>query len=89
MKRNKAARERLFKKEKTYISLFISAFLFGIVHTTGGPALMLLAFIAGIGYGFAYHKGGIIASVLTHFGFNLLHFLFFTYPMLANVKVHY
>ena len=77
--------KRLFKKEKTYPALFISAFLFGMVHTTGGPALMLLAFIAGIGYGFAYNRGGIVASVLTHFGFNLLHFLLFTYPMLATI----
>jgi membrane protease YdiL (CAAX protease family) len=75
---------RLFR-EKMYIPLFIAAFLFGIAHTTGGPALMLLAFIAGIGYGFAYRKGGIIASVLTHFGFNLLHFLLFTYPMLSKI----
>lgn len=72
---------KFFKKEQYYIPLLITALLFGIVHTTGGPALMLLAFIAGIGYGFAYHRGGILAAVLTHFGFNLLHFLLFTYPM--------
>jgi len=73
--------KRLFSKQKYYTPLLLSAFLFGIVHTTGGPALMLLAFIAGTGYGYAYHKGGIMASVLTHFTFNLLHFLLFTYPM--------
>jgi len=77
--------KRLFKKESPYVPLFIAALLFGIVHTSGGPALMLLAFIAGIGYGYAYQKGGIVASVLTHFGFNLLHFLLFTYPMLAKI----
>lgn len=73
--------KKFFKETQYYIPLIITAFLFGIVHTTGGPALMLLAFIAGTGYGFAYHKGGILAAVLTHFGFNLLHFLMFTYPM--------
>lgn len=75
--------KRFFAKEKYYLPLLITAFLFGIVHTTGGPALMLLAFIAGIGYGFAYHRGGILAAILTHFLFNLLHFLLFTYPMLG------
>lgn len=73
--------KQFFNKEKYYIPLFITALLFGILHTTGGPELMLLAFIAGMGYGFAYHRGGILAAVLTHFGFNLLHFLLFTYPM--------
>ena len=72
---------KFFSPEKYYIPLLITALLFGIMHMAGGPALMLMAFIAGIGYGFAYHKGGIMASVLTHFGFNLLHFLLFTYPM--------
>jgi hypothetical protein len=76
--------KRLFKNKRPYIPLVVSAFLFGISHTTGGPALMLLAFIAGIGYGYAYQKGGILASVLTHFGFNVLHLLLFTYPMLAG-----
>lgn len=73
--------KRLFSKQKYYTPLLLSAFLFGIVHTTGGPALMMLAFIAGTGYGYAYQKGGILASILTHFTFNLLHFLLFTYPM--------
>lgn len=75
---------KFFSKEKYYVPMLLAALLFGMVHTTGGPALMLLAFIAGTGYGYAYHRGGILASVLTHFGFNLLHFLLFTYPMLQH-----
>jgi membrane protease YdiL (CAAX protease family) len=75
--------QRLFKGKSPYLPLFITALLFGLAHTTGGPTLMLLAFIAGSGYGWAYCKGGILAAILTHFFFNVLHFVLFTYPMLA------
>jgi len=74
----------VFKGKSPYIPLFVTALLFGLAHTTGGPALMLLAFIAGCGYGWAYYKGGILAAILTHFFFNALHFFLFTYPMLAK-----
>ncbi|QJB31647.1 CPBP family intramembrane metalloprotease [Chitinophaga oryzae] len=72
----------VFKRQKYYLPLIVSALIFAVIHTTGGWPLMLLAFIAGLGYGVAYHKGGIMAAIFTHFGFNLLHFLLFTYPML-------
>ena len=61
------------------IALFIAAFLFGLAHYKGGVVYILLAFIAGIGYGFAYKKTKHIeASILTHFSLNAVHFLFFT-----------
>ena len=48
-------------------------------------AYVVLVFFAGCGYGVAYKLGGgIEAAVGTHFIVNLVHFLFFTYPMLAN-----
>nr|WP_295872000.1 CPBP family intramembrane glutamic endopeptidase [uncultured Chitinophaga sp.] len=72
----------VFKQQKYYLPLVLSALIFALIHTTGGWPLMVLAFIAGLGYGVAYHKGGIMAAIFTHFGFNLLHFLLFTYPML-------
>ena len=75
--------KKFFKAKSPYIPLVITALLFGVAHTTGGPALMVLAFIAGVGYGWAYYKGGILAAILTHFFFNVLHFFLFTYPMLA------
>jgi uncharacterized protein len=75
--------KKFFKGKRPYIPLVITALLFGVAHTTGGPALMVLAFIAGLGYGWAYYKGGILAAILTHFFFNVLHFFLFTYPMLA------
>jgi membrane protease YdiL (CAAX protease family) len=73
--------KQVFKGKSPYLPLFITALIFGVAHTTGGPALMLLAFLAGCGYGWAYLKGGILAAILTHFFFNALHFFLFTYPM--------
>jgi len=74
----------LLKKQLYYLPLIISALIFAVIHTTGGWPLVLMDFIAGLGYGVAYHKGGIMASVFMHFCFNLIHFLLFTYPMLGK-----
>lgn len=74
---------KFFKEKYSPIALFITAVLFGAAHTSGGPVLMLLAFVAGSGYGWAYYKGGIFAAILAHFLFNVLHFFLFTYPMAA------
>ncbi len=44
---------------------------------------MLLAGIAGVGYGMAYRHGGLAAAVLAHLGLNAAHYGLFTYPMRA------
>lgn len=62
----------------------IAAALFGLAHFPGGWGFMLLAGIAGIGYGVAYRYGGLLAAVVAHFGLNLVHLALFTYPMLAR-----
>ncbi|WP_161597533.1 CPBP family intramembrane glutamic endopeptidase [Fluviispira multicolorata] len=57
------------------------ALLFGYAHLYSGYLFATFAFIAGLGYGYAYQKSGKIESaILVHFGLNLIHFLFFTYP---------
>jgi membrane protease YdiL (CAAX protease family) len=66
------------------IALLASAVLFGLAHAAGGWQWMLLAGVAGIGYGLAYRRGGLSAAVLAHFGLNTLHFALFTYPMLQS-----
>lgn len=60
----------------------LAAVLFGLAHFAGGGVYVLLATLAGLGYGLAYHLSGqrIEAAILTHFGVNLLHLLLFTYP---------
>jgi uncharacterized protein len=66
-------------------ALTVAAVLFGVAHAAGGVAYVILATIAGAGYGFAYLRTGRIeASILTHFALNATHFLLFTYPALAR-----
>lgn len=67
-----------------YISLGIASVVFGCAHYAGGWQWIVLASIAGIGYGTAYRGGGLRASILVHFSLNLTHFLLFTYPMLQK-----
>jgi membrane protease YdiL (CAAX protease family) len=66
-----------------WLALVVAAVLFGVAHVAGGPYYVLLASIAGFGYGLAYLRTGRIeASILTHFALNATHFLGFTYPAL-------
>lgn len=65
------------------LALLVASALFGLAHIAGGWQWVLLATIAGAGYGLAYRFGGLGAAIATHSALNLLHFLFFTYPMRA------
>lgn len=66
-------------------ALLIAAILFGAVHFAGGPRAIVMATIAGAGYGWVYWRSGnrIEGSILAHFLLNVMHILFFTYPALA------
>ena len=66
------------------LALILASLLFGLAHVGAGWQWMLLASLAGVGYGLAYRFGGLGAAIATHFGLNLLHFGLFTYPMLAG-----
>ena len=67
------------------LAISIASILFGLAHYAGGVLYVLLAFIAGMGYGFIYFRTKRIeSSIITHFLLNLIHFLFFTYPALAS-----
>ena len=67
--------------QRPYAALAISALLFGVAHARGGPALIVLAAIAGLGYGYAFLRSGRIeAAILAHITLNGLHFIAFTYP---------
>jgi len=69
-----------------WLALATAAVLFGLAHAGGGWQWMLLAAVAGAGYGLAYRSGGLPAAMLAHFGLNLTHFFWFTYPMLQPVR---
>ena len=52
-------------------SLLLSSLLFGVVHGSYG---FMIAFLAGIGLGIAYLRGGLESAILAHF---LADFFFF------------
>lgn len=74
---------RLFKRLPYHdvLAIALASAVFGLAHVGAGWQWVLLAGIAGVGYGIAYRLGGLTAAVLTHFGLNLVHFSLFTYPM--------
>ena len=66
------------------VALVVSAVLFGLAHFGGGWRYVLVATVAGVGYGWAYQRTQRIEAAMgVHFAANALHFLFFTYPRLA------
>ncbi|WGL60016.1 CPBP family intramembrane metalloprotease [Pigmentibacter sp. JX0631] len=72
-----------FKMSKAapLLSLLLTAILFGLFHYKSGILMIVFAFLAGIGYGYAFQKSEKIESaILVHFGVNITHFIFFTYP---------
>ena len=72
-------------KYGNYIAIFISAVIFGLIHYQGGIKYILLASLAGLFYGHIYDKTKEIrSSILLHFSLNIIHFLFFTYPLLFS-----
>ncbi|VWB41446.1 CAAX amino protease [Burkholderia pseudomultivorans] len=69
-----------------WAALAIGAMLFGAAHAAGGWPWIVLGTVAGIGYGLAWRRGGLLASALAHVGLNVVHFGLFTYPMLAAAR---
>ncbi len=68
-----------------WLAIVLAAGLFGLAHAPGGPTYVGLAAAAGLGYGWIYHRTQRIeASMLAHFGLNVLHFFLFTYPALRR-----
>lgn len=66
-------------------ALIIAAVLFGVAHAAGGITYVLLASVAGLGYGWVYQRTQRIeASILLHFSLNSIHIIFFSYPALLS-----
>lgn len=78
--------QRLFKHhgQGQRLALLIAAGGFGLAHLGGGWQWVILASLAGVGYGLVYRHGGLLAAIISHFTLNLLHFSLFTYPMLSR-----
>lgn len=64
--------------------IVVAGVTFGLAHAAGGPAYVLSASVAGLGYSWIFATtGSLAAAVLAHAGLNIVHLLFFTYPALA------
>lgn len=58
--------------------ILVVAVLFGLAHAPGGAAWAITAGVAGLGYGWACLRGGLLAAVAVHFLVNLAYFAGFT-----------
>ena len=72
------------RRHNEAFAIGVVAALFGVAHVAAGLMYVLVAALAGVGYGLAYREGGLQAAVLAHFALNLVHFTMFTYPLLAS-----
>jgi membrane protease YdiL (CAAX protease family) len=69
------------KSVRGVLGLAFAAIVFGAAHFAGGVWSVVLAAIAGIGYGWIYWRTKRIeASILAHFLVNTTHIMCFTYP---------
>ena len=70
-------------------SIIITSLMFTLIHVIWVADVSFLAavFLASVIYGIIYQiTSSIEASILCHFGLNLIHFLFFSYPALSVLK---
>ena len=71
------------KSGSEWIPIVAAALLFSASHL-GQPMVMYpLDLIAGVFYGVAYRRGGLVAAITAHATLNLVHFFLMTYPFLA------
>jgi uncharacterized protein len=69
----------------SWVPIAIASVLFGLAHFPGGWVYVGLATLAGVGYGLAYARTGLIEAAMgTHFLVNATHFVAFTYPQIAR-----
>lgn len=66
-----------------WIAIAAASLLFGFSHVGQGLTMQLLSVVAGLGYGMAYRRAGLIGAITAHATLNIGHFLLLTYPGLA------
>lgn len=73
------------KRHGVVLAIGVTSVLFGIAHLGGGVPMIVLATMAGVGYGIAaWRSGRIEAAILTHFTVNALRFVLVTGPVLVR-----
>ena len=66
----------------TFGGLVLTALLFGAAHLPFSPLFALVALVAGLGYGLAFHYSGQLwPAVVLHAVVNLTHVLLLSYPL--------
>lgn len=66
------------------LAITVAGLLFGLAHAAGGPAYVLVASVAGVGYGWIYARTRSLGSaIVAHTTLNAAHLLLFSYPALA------
>ncbi|MCC8366473.1 CPBP family intramembrane metalloprotease [Xenorhabdus sp. PB61.4] len=79
--------QKLSQWMNPYFALIITSLLFGAAHFAGGGLLMAFATLAGLIYGIAWMwSGRLWVAVGFHFTLNVLHLLFYTYPIKAIIS---
>lgn len=62
-------------------ALLVASLAFGVVHYKAGVLMIIFASLAGLIYGMAWrYSKSLWLSVFFHYGLNLMHLFFFTYP---------
>ena len=77
----------LIQYSNNLLGITLTALIFGTVHIFfAGINFAILAFISGILYGTCYFYAGnkIEASIICHYIVNIVHFIFFTYPIIKT-----
>ncbi|MCU6434210.1 CPBP family intramembrane metalloprotease [Undibacterium sp. Jales W-56] len=70
---------------RPWFGIGLAALLFGLAHAAGGWRLIVVATLAGVCYGLAYHRTrAIAAAILLHFLVNAIHFVGFVYPAILH-----
>lgn len=76
--------KRWSRDRAAWTSILFGAALFALAHAPSGSKMMGLTLLAGIFYGHAYQRAGLLGAITAHFVLNLLHFTLLTYPNLPG-----
>lgn len=84
---DRLARAWRSRRHHTEVAVAVSALLFGMAHLGGGLHAVVLASLAGVGYGLAFVRGGgVEAGIAAHFAVNAVHFLGYSYPYASRLQ---
>ena len=66
------------RRHAGWIAIAVATVVFGFSHLGQGLPMQLLAVVAGIAYGIAYRRSGLLGAIVAHGTLNLGHFFLLT-----------